>query len=101
MINGKKIHYLVHRLVYLTFNKLSLDTKMDVDHKDNIPINNELSNLTILTRSENVAKGYRDKAPIPEYEYQGGRVDNSKPIWQIRVDDMEVVGKFDSAKEAS
>lgn len=58
-IEGKTVKYLVHRLVYCVFNGVDISTQLDVHHKDNNKKNNNLDNLELLTRSENVLESYR------------------------------------------
>lgn len=41
-INGKTVKFLVHRLVYCTFNNLDIYIDLDVDHDDNNPDHNWL-----------------------------------------------------------
>ena len=56
--------FLVHRLVLSSFCGFS--NKSIVDHKDNNPANNHLTNLHWVTQSENVQKAYdlgRAKSP--------------------------------------
>ncbi len=47
------------RLVYLWYSDLEeLPAKLDVDHIDNNSLNNDFSNLQLLTRAENLAKRF-------------------------------------------
>lgn len=57
--NGKHKTYLVSRLVGLTFNEMSLDTKLTINHKDGNSLNNSLDNLEIITLKENIRHGYQ------------------------------------------
>jgi hypothetical protein len=49
----KKIY--IHRLVWETFNG-QIPTNLEVDHLDENKSNNNLSNLTLVTRKENMTK---------------------------------------------
>ena len=54
-VNGKPKVILVSRLLYVWFIE-DIPDGYDVDHIDNNPFNNSLSNLQLLTRAENIAK---------------------------------------------
>lgn len=106
-INGKTVKFLVHRLVYCTFNNLDIYIDLDVDHDDNNPDHNWLENLSGLTRSENIQKGYDrrrtdEKYDVPQYfvldKIEPSKA-NCKRIAQLTVDG-EVVGVYDSLVEA-
>lgn len=51
--DGKRIKYLLHRLVAKTFLR-SEDGKIEVNHKDGNKLNNNIENLEWCTRVENV-----------------------------------------------
>ena len=53
--NGEPKAYPLHRLVYAWFIGY-VPANMDVDHIDGDTLNNDLSNLQLLTRKENLAK---------------------------------------------
>ena len=57
--NGKRKHFLIHRLVYQTFIG-EIPNGYQIDHRDNNPQNNKLENLQLLTRSENIKKCFID-----------------------------------------
>lgn len=46
--------FLVHRIVYCSFNNISLHTKLSVCHKDDIPTNCNIDNLFLWTHQENI-----------------------------------------------
>ena len=54
---NKKIYYLVHRYVFETF-KGEIPCYKQVDHIDNHKENNSISNLQLLTPSENIRKSH-------------------------------------------
>lgn len=52
--DGKRYHKLIHRLVALAFLDNNLEsTKLEVNHIDGNKLNNKLSNLEVVTSSEN------------------------------------------------
>ena len=54
---NKKIYYLVHRYVFEAF-KGEIPSDKQVDHVDNCKENNSISNLQLLTPSENMRKSH-------------------------------------------
>lgn len=66
MVDGKKKHYLVHRLVYCIFNNLDINGDFDIDHKDNNPTNNCLDNLQRMTHKDNIIKGFESRKECKE-----------------------------------
>lgn len=60
--NKKKKHFLIHRLVAHMFLKNDDPYhKIDVNHKDENPSNNSVSNLELCTREYNINFGIRNK----------------------------------------
>lgn len=60
VIDGKKYCTTSHRVIAYCFGILdSLDSKLDVDHINNIRNDNRIENLQAITHAENIAK--RDK----------------------------------------
>lgn len=105
-LNGKKVHFLVHRLVYCTFNNIDIYIDLDVDHLDNDPDNNRLDNLELVTRSENINKGIYlknilgDNYIIPSYKGStSGKQGNEKAILMFNKDGS-FVREFNSLVEA-
>jgi hypothetical protein len=60
---GKVYNRLVHRLVYESWNG-KIDDDLTIDHIDENKQNNSLSNLQVLTRSENVLKFHNNRNRI-------------------------------------
>ena len=60
ILNGKPKHYLIHRLVATTY-LINEGNKPEVNHIDGNKLNNDLSNLEWVTRSENTKKAYDNK----------------------------------------
>ena len=79
-INKKKVHKTIHRLVAKTFLP-DFSEKLQVDHIDGNRLNNDLSNLRMVTASDNQrnilsAKGYtydkqRNTFRAHWYDYKG------------------------------
>jgi len=87
---GRKFYY-VSRLVMFAFGKLdSLDYNKDeqIDHIDNVHINNNIENLQVLSINKNLKKRFTD---IPELRYNVGR--KSKAIIGTSPDNKEVFFK--------
>ena len=58
--NNKKRDYLIHRFVFETF-KGEIPSDKQVDHVDNCKENNSITNLQLLTPSENTRKNHFKK----------------------------------------
>ena len=54
--NGKRKHYLKHRFIYECFHGLITNTKLIIDHINNIKTDNRLDNLQLISQSENQLK---------------------------------------------
>ena len=61
--NNKKRNYYIHRYVFETF-KGKIPSDKQVDHVDNCKKNNSISNLQLLTPSENTRKNHFKKKVI-------------------------------------
>lgn len=57
--NGKHKTILVSRLVAFTFNNMPLDSELTVNHIDGNSLNNNLDNLEIITKKENIQHEFR------------------------------------------
>jgi len=75
-INSKK--YYVHRLVFMKFKKLNeIPKNLIINHKDQNKRNNAISNLEMITRSEN------SKQAIAFWKSNKGMRDNKYEINQL------------------
>ena len=86
-VDGKRITKSVHRLIAQAFIP-NPDNLPEINHKDNNPLNNDVSNLEWVTHEENIA--YREKY---------GEAQN-KPVLAINLTTLEV-SRFSSQSEVS
>jgi parvulin-like peptidyl-prolyl isomerase len=87
---GKQTFELIHRLVYLTFIG-EIPQGLEIDHIDRDKLNNNISNLRIATRSENM----QNKKP------NGYFFDRKKWRACIKINKARIyLGSFDSEEEA-
>lgn len=70
------------RLVWSQVNG-SIDGKFDVDHIDNNPDNNSISNLQLLTHQENLKKSAKNR----DYSFSKTTLQNIKRVKAIKIDD--------------
>ena len=94
VVNGKNVNKLVHRLIAQTFIP-NPDNLSEVNHRDNDPLNNNVSNLEWCTHEYNIA--YREKHGISAKEYT--KVLN-RPVYAVNLKTLEVL-RFESQSEAS
>lgn len=69
-LNGKSKTITLARLLYAWFNEEGVPAGMDVDHKNNRKYENNLDNLQILSREDNVAKRYIDNPDGHRNQYR-------------------------------
>lgn len=55
--SGESKKYLLHRLVFFSFNPTP-ETELEINHKDGNKLNNHLDNLELVTRSDNLKHAY-------------------------------------------
>lgn len=89
MMNGKRKHFLVHRLVANAFipNPNNYD---EVHHKDEDKTNNNIENLEWCTRKQNLSHYYKKGKPIH----------NFINVKLIRVKDDKIIKDFKTKSEA-
>ena len=85
--------YYVHRLVWESFNG-SIPEGYEINHLDEIPSNNRLSNLSLVTHKENINYGTRTERSTKK------RINGkcSKPVLQFTLDDI-LVKEYPSTKQ--
>ena len=90
--NGKRDFKYIHRLVAQTFlpNHNSLP---EINHKDNNPLNNNVSNLEWCTHEYNIA--YREKHGTPAKDFV-----QKSPVYAVNLKTQETLW-FESQTEAS
>lgn len=87
--DGKYKHYLVHRLVYETFNR-PIPEGLQVNHINENKTDNRLENLNLMTPKENINYGTGHERCIAQQRF---------PILQYTLDG-ELVREWPSAQEA-
>ena len=89
--NNRQYVKKIHRLVAETFLE-NPNNFQDVNHKDENKKNNNISNLEWISRKDNLNYGTRN---------QRANATRKKPVYQIDKDTLDIINKFDSAKDAS
>lgn len=101
-MNGNKKTFSVHRLVaecFLNYNPHDV-RGLVVDHIDSDKVNNHVDNLQVVTQSQNVSKGKKNKTS----KYVGVSFEKSSGYWvaSIYLDGRDIrIGRFVTEKEAS
>lgn len=91
-VNGKNIYLSAHRVIASCFLPNPLDLS-EVNHKDNDPLNNNVSNLEWCSREYNVA--YREK-----YGKSAKESVPKSPVYAVNLNTLEI-SRFESQHEAS
>lgn len=89
--NGKRVHRLIHRIIAETFLP-NPDNLPEINHKDNNPANNNVSNLEWCTHEYNMQ--YKEKYGISAEEATG------RPVFAVNLNTLKVL-RFESRLEAS
>lgn len=89
-VNGKRVHLYLHRMAATCFIPNS-NNLPEVNHKDNNPTNNIVSNLEWCTHEQNMA--YKEKFGVSSAEALG------RPVVAVNLDTFEVFW-FESQREA-
>lgn len=63
-LNGKKIKFLVHRLIYCGWYDIDINTELDIHHIDENKQNNVINNLALVTRKDNILEYYKQHKRI-------------------------------------
>lgn len=95
--NGVKKYPVVSRLVYEAFVG-DIPEDIQVNHIDENPSNNVLSNLNLMTPKENSNWGTRNERLSKAFRNEEKR---SKPVDQIDLTTGEIIATYPSAKEAA
>jgi hypothetical protein len=101
--NSNQKHYLVHQLVAMAFlNHVPNGKTLVVDHINNIPTDNRVENLQILSVRENSSKDKRcGKLYTSKYTGVSKRKDNGYYRVKIRIDGIEkYLGQFKNEYDA-
>lgn len=98
--NSKTKYYLVHRLVYQSFN-CDINKKRIIDHIDGDKLNNNLDNLQELSHSLNIHKQKKQKGTTSKYKGVYYLKDRGKWRSHININGKRTnLGNFDTEKEA-
>ena len=76
--NGKRKHYLKHRFIYECFHGLITNTKLVVDHINNIKTDNQLNNLQLTTHSQNQIKENKKGKNNPPISVRATNIDTGE-----------------------
>ena len=77
-INIQKKWESLHRLIWESFNDTLLEKEQIIDHIDGNRLNNKLSNLRLVTQSENILNGHinghNGDVSVKQYDLQGNYI---------------------------
>ena len=80
---GRKVQKFVHRVVYESFHG-PIPKHLEVNHRDGNGLNNNLSNLELLTHSANVIDGYQRRISQPNWTWGKSKL-NADTVREIRI----------------
>jgi HNH endonuclease len=80
---GKKVNFYIHRIVYLYFNRDTDFSSKEINHIDGNKRNNALSNLELVTHSENLHHAYKNRLQTKTF---GAASHRSKMTWDQALD---------------
>lgn len=93
MVTIDKKSYYVHRIVYETYSKQPIPSHLTVDHIDSNIFNNKISNLRLLTPSDN----QKESAKTRDYSHlKAGYRTKAQPVVCIEVGNESNQEKFKS-----
>ena len=99
---GKTKRFLLHRLVYCTINNIDINTKKVIHHIDHNRKNNTISNLAMITQSENITEYVNSEYYKPQsIEHRKhlaklARDRFKKKIVQIDLTTHEIIKEYDA-----
>lgn len=92
-VNGKTYVRYIHRLVAESF--LDVIEGYEVNHIDGNKLNNDLSNLEWVSRSENIKHAYDKGLKQASYEQI------KRPVYQIDLKSNRIIKEFSTVQEAA
>ena len=95
--NGKRRTFLLHRVIYFYFNG-DIPKDMEVNHIDECKTNNALSNLNLLSHTDNNNWGTRTQRAT---QSNTNNPKLSRPVEQIDRATGEIIATYPSSKEAA
>ena len=100
---GRAKTFYIHKLVAMAFlNHIPCGTKVDVHHIDGNRLNNNLSNLELLTRQEHAIETWKSRGKTSAYVGVCWSKTNKKWKVQIRIEGKQkCIGHFEDEVSAS